>query len=221
MTLFTREREGVSYQWLKDGQPIPGARNASLMAFQPGSYQVRATNGQCERISGPQQLVRCGEEGKLAPPVAVVAPPKAGPVDISPTPPTFVPKMEEDIRYAADGSPKKLKNRKIKPQNDILIRNSKAVIYVWDHASADRDTISLNINGEWVLEEYELVKERIAIEFEFQPGNNYIMLYAHNLGTTPPNTASVMVDDGVRRQTMQLRSTLRNCGSLTVRRAED
>ena len=111
----------------------------------------------------------------------------------------------------------RLKNRRIKEQEEIVITNAAATIYLWDHAAADLDTVSINVNGEWLVREHGLNKRRKAIPYTFRPGDNYIMLYAHNLGTTPPNTASIMVDDGNRTKTLQLRSNLRNCGMLKVR----
>ncbi|MEM7658582.1 MAG: hypothetical protein AAF399_20830, partial [Bacteroidota bacterium] len=217
VNLFVRETDGVSYQWYRNDQALNGATKAQLLVAQPGNYQVMSFSGDCQRLSDPLQVIKCGGNAKPNAPVATIST-VPGPIDISPEPPARKPIIEPNLTYNPDGSPRKLKNRKVKPQNDITIRSTKATVYVWDHAAADRDTISLNINGEWVLEYYELNKRQIAIEFDFEEGDNYITLYAHNLGTTPPNTASIMVDDGIRRQTMQLRSTLRNCGSLRIRK---
>ena len=74
-----------------------------------------------------------------------------------------------------------------------------------------------NLEKEITSRSFKSLKQMKAIDFEFRPGPNFIILYAHNLGYTPPNTASIMVDDGTKKQSLQLRSNLRNCGKLTIR----
>jgi hypothetical protein len=127
------------------------------------------------------------------------------------------PPAPSELRVSADGTPSRLRNRRIKTQVQITVSSPEVSLYVWDHAAQDRDTISINLNGEWILEEYGLQNRKLKLSSQLRRGDNYIMLYAHNLGTTPPNTASITVDDGQRQQTLQLRSTLRNCGMLRVR----
>ncbi len=98
----------------------------------------------------------------------------------------------------------------------MTIQSREATIYLWDHAAVDNDTVSVNVNGQWLVENYKLDKSKYAIKVRFEPGDNYVMLYAINLGTQPPNTASITIDDGIKPQTLQLRSTLRNCGMLRI-----
>lgn len=222
ISLYTRDVDGVSYQWLLDGEEIPGANSPSLDTDQGGTYQVLMYTEDCERISDPLQLTECGEDPELLPDVAVVERPQRGDPkpqkkEIEPEPDVKDPRIEQDITYTSDGTPKRIKRRKVVSQREIRVRSREAVITIWDHAAADHDTISINVNGEWLIQEYELVKKKLVLNYSFKQGDNFIILYAHNLGTTPPNTASIMVDDGIRRQTLELRSTLRNCGTLKVR----
>ncbi|RMG73779.1 MAG: hypothetical protein D6722_03260, partial [Bacteroidetes bacterium] len=222
LRLFTALEKGLSYQWVRNGQDIRGATGVAYLAQQPGTYQLRISTGMCERLSEPQQVNPC--DGPPAPEITTVVPAPL-PRDLSPEPepePEAEPaepvaEVPTDIEYRNDGSPRRLRGRKVKRQSDIRIRRAEATIYVWDHAAEDRDTVSVSINGTYLLQEYGLKNKKMVLSYTFQPGDNYIILFAHNLGGTPPNTASIMVDDGVRRQTLQLRSTLNNCGMLRVR----
>ena len=102
----------------------------------------------------------------------------------------------------------------------MIVHATKVKIYVWDYAAEDRDTISLNINGTWVLQNYGLVKNKKMIEIELKPKerlDNYILLYAHNLGRIPPNTMTISIDDGKKEQLLRLESNLNTCGYLRIK----
>ncbi len=80
----------------------------------------------------------------------------------------------------------------------------------------DGDSISLNINGEWILQEYSVVKTKLKIHVKINPNatNNYLILYAHNLGEISPNTAAVQVLIGDKVYKLTLTSDLQKSGAL-------
>ncbi|MFN8397269.1 MAG: hypothetical protein U0176_21780 [Bacteroidia bacterium] len=49
-----------------------------------------------------------------------------------------------------------------------------------------------------------------------QPGKNYLVMYAHNQGKYPPNTAAIIVDDGTRQNQIELKSNLNTSGALEI-----
>lgn len=210
VVLLVRQEPGLSYQWLRNGKMITGATQPAYRATREGTYQVIATVSGCERISDPVAVTDCGEEPVLQPAV-VINPSPERPSTTEP------PILDTDVNYGFSGIPTRLKGRRVKSQDEVTISSTQATILVWDHGAVDLDTISINLNGEWILENYGLQKSAYQIQVTLQPGDNYLMLYAHNLGTTPPNTASIKVDDGTYRKTLQLRSSLRNCGMLKIR----
>ena len=226
ITLYTPMGAGLKYQWIRNGKDIPGAIHSSLEVNEAGTYQVRAWSDNCSRVSEYQQITACGDDPMAAPPITApslastknntaAVPEPSEPAPLSPTPqPNTTP---TDLETKADGSPKRLKKRRVKSQEEIVIRSPEAKIIIWDHAAEDRDTVSINVNGQWLVEEYGLKKNKREFTYTFKRGDNYIMLFAHNLGATPPNTAAVMVDDGINQKTLILRSNLRNCGMLKVR----
>lgn len=220
MTLLTRLERGMRYQWYFNGNPIKGANTYYYTTKKLGTYQVQAVSEQCDKLSEPKQLIACDVDPMKNPVPKVVRNPEdklpEPNLDDKPTHPG-VSRIEKDFDKGITGKPKRLKGRPIKPQKGIVVRNTRAKIYLWDYGTFDRDTVSVNINGEWLVQNFPLTKDKAEFEFTFEKGNNYIILYALNLGKVPPNTASIMVDDGVKAQSLELRSTLEKSGMLKVK----
>ncbi len=213
VVLLVREEPGLSYQWVKDGREISGATLPAYRATRAGTYQVKAVLGNCVRVSEPQAVSECGQ----APPPLTVASLLPEPVPTTPQPEPARLSVPSEVNYGMNGTPRSLRGRRVKTQDEVTVSSQQATILVWDHGAVDNDTVSVNLNGQWLLQEYGLKKEPYELQVTLQPGDNFLMLFAHNLGTIPPNTASIKIDDGKKPKTLQLRSNLRNCGMLKIR----
>lgn len=130
----------------------------------------------------------------------------------------FVSKKEkeekEDIVLTKNNQVKKLKGRKVnkKGTKTVKVKSPYITIEVYDHKKNDGDIISLNYNGDWILENHQIDKEKHTVDVQIgeeSNGMNYLILYAHNLGSVPPNTAAVIIDDGHKRQRYVLNSDLK------------
>ncbi len=107
------------------------------------------------------------------------------------------------IQWDKNNQIKKIKNRKVEKGKIIQVDSNYLSITVYDHQKDDGDIISLNYNGNWILQKYEIQHEAHQVDVFLDTNEkapNYLILYAHNLGETPPNTVAVVVDDGIRRQ---------------------
>lgn len=199
--LYTLEGNDFSYQWYKENRPIIGKKDQDLFVSKAGFYNVLVSSKECKQFSVIQEVrVGCEQDSSptIEPPITQTEPPS-------------------EVIETRSGKPVKLRNRRVKKQKDITLENVEATIYVWDHAAIDNDTISLNINGQWVLQEFGITRYRHPIKVTFKRGQkNYIILYAHNLGSIPPNTLSISIDDGIKSRSMQLKSNMKNCGYLNV-----
>lgn len=65
------------------------------------------------------------------------------------------------------------------------------VINFFDNAAEDGDLISLNVNGEWALENLFLTNEGVNYAVPVKRGSNWFYIYALNQGSSGPNTVSV------------------------------
>ena len=112
--------------------------------------------------------------------------------------------------------PNEVKERKVNVQQTVTIKNKKVQIQIWDDEMEDGDIVSLNINGNWVLENYTLKKERKTIEVELNLDGNYLVMYAINEGKNPPNTAAISIIDGGVEKRLLLKSTLKASAAINL-----
>jgi hypothetical protein len=98
----------------------------------------------------------------------------------------------------------------------ILAFNPDITISLWDAEAIDGDTVSLILNGEYILRNQALTADKIDVKAKLQQGKNYLVLYAHNQGKYPPNTAAIIVDDGERKNQIELKSNLKSNGAIEI-----
>ena len=113
---------------------------------------------------------------------------------------------KKDKKIAQQDIPNELDGRQVDVQETFIVRSDSITIQLWDDAKIDGDIISVNVNANWELQKYELVRERKVLKVPLRERNNYMIVHAHNLGRVPPNTIAVIIHDGVRRQMVTLRS---------------
>lgn len=100
--------------------------------------------------------------------------------------------------------------------NKVRVKQKTVTIKVWDHGQEDGDIISLNLNGQWVIENYTLTKAKKEFKVTLKDGENHLVLHALNLGKYKPNTASISVYDGDKEQVVVLESNLEASGAVEI-----
>ena len=125
------------------------------------------------------------------------------------TPPT----NKELIIDQPKAKPPELTRREIKDGRTIQLQNTKFTLKFYDHNKIDGDIISVNYNGRWLLKSYTLTEKSKAIELELDPNidENYLLLYADDLGRNPPCTAAISIDDNSEIEEVILNSDLNQC----------
>ncbi len=119
-----------------------------------------------------------------------------------------------ELKWNKENKLKKIKNRKVDEGETVYVSSEKLNITVYDHKKDDGDIISLNYNGNWLLEKYKIQNEEHKIDVVLhndKKNPDYILLYAHNLGKIPPNTVAIIIDDGVVKQRVVLNSDMNVC----------
>ena len=69
-------------------------------------------------------------------------------------------------------------------------------IELWDDNREDGDSISLMLNGEWLVHNVLLKNKKHIIETSLKKGENMLVIYAESLGDIPPNTAAINIKYG-------------------------
>lgn len=89
--------------------------------------------------------------------------------------------------------PTKLKDREIQiSTRTIKVDSLKFEVALYDHMIEDGDVISLNFNGDWIVEKMPLTSAKKKLKLMLnEEGKNYFILHADNVGRRPPNTMAV------------------------------
>ncbi len=125
-------------------------------------------------------------------------------------------KKDDEIIFAENNIPLAIKDRGVELQTTVTVHEPEFDIQIWDKSVEDGDSISLNLNGEWILRDHRVAKSRYTVHVKINPQftNNYLILYAHNLGEISPNTAAVAVLIGGEEYRLSLSSDLKKSGAL-------
>lgn len=98
----------------------------------------------------------------------------------------------------------------------ITVYRKNIELELWDHNEEDGDTISIKLNDKWVLQEFPLKKEKYKFTIVLENKNNVLLMFAENLGSIPPNTASISVFDGIQKQYAKVNSDFTKSESLRI-----
>lgn len=145
-------------------------------------------------------------------PVAVVSETNLPPRGETPSPRPEPQVIEEQ----SPAAPLTLENRPVTTTRTITVRSRNITLYLWDHNKKDGDIISINLNNQWVVNRFRLKKKKKPFDIYLGQNSNSLILHAHNLGRIPPNTASMIVYDGYRRQKVTLRSDLQTSEAVRI-----
>lgn len=100
--------------------------------------------------------------------------------------------------------------------HSIKVASRKITIKVWDHNVVDGDIISLKWGDKWILSEFPIVTQPREIELTVHGFSEKLVLYAHNVGQVPPNTATVSVSDGTQYHKFELNADLETSEALVI-----
>jgi uncharacterized ubiquitin-like protein YukD len=111
----------------------------------------------------------------------------------------------------------KINDREIVTTHKIKVHSPNLTIKIYDHQIVDGDIVSLYLNDKWIVENYTLKKEYLELKITVDEGDNSLILYAINLGRYKPNTAAIIINDGVKDHTVILESDLEESGTLEIK----
>ena len=87
-----------------------------------------------------------------------------------------------------------------------MVKTHKIKVKIWDSQIADGDVVSIFIGDKKVLDHYLLTTEPKEFIFDL-PDNekeHYLTVFADDFGKSEPNTAAVIINDGVNEQRIDL-----------------
>ena len=93
-------------------------------------------------------------------------------------------------------------------EKPIVVTQKVIRIAIYDGQKEDGDSISINLNGKWILQDYEMKIAKKEVQLPLQMGDNFITVFAKNLGRLPPNTVMIDVMDGTEVSTVTLSANM-------------
>ena len=115
------------------------------------------------------------------------------------------------IPAAYDGRP-------VKVLGDIHISAKEVTFYVWDSGQIDGDIITLVFNDKVIIPKSTLrgPSDKMSASVTMTKGYNYVLLFAHNEGSIPPNTAALSFNDGTGEKNLVLSADLQTNGAYNI-----
>ncbi|MBK6523180.1 MAG: carbohydrate binding domain-containing protein [Sphingobacteriaceae bacterium] len=111
---------------------------------------------------------------------------------------------------------RKCNGRKYKVQQTVNVESNIVKVQVYDKNRVDGDIISIYLNGEVLIENLEVTKEKKEIILNLKTGSNTLVMYALNAGRIPPNTAAIAVNNKGKYKISTLVSDFKTSGALEL-----
>ncbi len=132
---------------------------------------------------------------------------------------TKVPiEKETSITPVAPKSPElKLEKRAANLIENIIVENESVSISIYDNGIVDGDSVTLIYNNE-IIAGHQLLSNKpitFTIKIDRKRSKNELLMYAENLGSIPPNTALLIINDGGRKHSINLSSSKSSNGIIS------
>jgi hypothetical protein len=107
--------------------------------------------------------------------------------------------------------------REVDVERVLEVKSKTVRIRVWDNGTVDGDVLSLFLNGEQIVKNYRVTREKYETIVKLDKPTNFIILHALNVGSISPNTVAVSVDDGYEEQVVIISSNLDKSGAIMIK----
>jgi len=110
------------------------------------------------------------------------------------------------------------KEREKEVADEITVAADSLVIDFYDNGEVDGDSISIFYNDKLLASSQRLSASSIRLHVQLDSTKEYneLTMFADNLGSIPPNTALMLVFDGVKRYEVRMSSTLNKNATLRI-----
>jgi PKD repeat protein len=135
---------------------------------------------------------------------------------------TDVPSHTEPVLVSPKQPGIQLEKRDKDIMQIIPVENDSVSISLYDNGIVDGDSITLIYNSEVILTHQLLSSKplKLSLYIDPQKTSNELVMYAENLGSIPPNTALMIIDDANNRYQVNVSSSRSSNGavSFTIKR---
>jgi N-acetylmuramoyl-L-alanine amidase len=126
-----------------------------------------------------------------------------------------VPSNETVVPKDDTPTPVAISSRPVKEIKAIQVKNNTVKIDILDDAEIDNDIVTVYFNKALVVDKKALTAKAFSFTVNLVEGKtNELVLYADNLGAIAPNTALMIINDGVTKYEVKLSSDFKNNASV-------
>ncbi len=111
--------------------------------------------------------------------------------------------------------------RKMEIIRSIDFTSDSLVIILYDNGIVDGDTVSVVLNGQVIIPRQGLSEKayRKVVTISPEMGDSLqLVMYAENLGSIPPNTGLLILEDGSNRQEIRFEGDMKKSSAVVLRR---
>ena len=104
---------------------------------------------------------------------------------------------------------------------NVFFKSDSLVLKIYDHGVIDGDTVSVVLNGKVIVARQRLAGKPIISVIHMTPdlGDSLlIVMYAESLGSIPPNTGLLTVQDGDNRYEIRFEGTKQKSSAIRLTR---
>ncbi len=114
-------------------------------------------------------------------------------------------------------------DRKLEMVETVFFKSDSLQLTLYDNGEVDGDTVSVLINGKVVMPKQGLSTKAIRKTIYLPPGTDSLQLimYAENLGSIPPNTGLLVVQDGDAVYEIRFSADMGKNSSIVFRRRKE
>jgi len=117
--------------------------------------------------------------------------------------------------------PEILEDRKVvlaEKAQEIMVDDFETEIEIFDYLHQDGDIISLNFNGDWIINELSMESKPKKFILNLNTtGENYLILHAVNEGSIPPNTIGINYTHKGRKKRHIMQSSLKTSQMVKIK----
>ncbi len=184
--------------WLAPLRVMAGEKYIVLVSnvSEPGPGFDITFAGTCKLPCDEEQnkIAQAPPKKKPVPPVTTATKPRDKPV-VTPPPVTQTPTQ-----------PTVIEGREVEVHETVLVKNREIRVKIWDSQLEDGDIVSIFVDEKRVVDHITLTKKPREYKITLPPGKKeyYLTVFADSFGQSEPNTARVVINDGVQEQTIDL-----------------
>ena len=134
----------------------------------------------------------------------------------------FLQKIELPVKASSGNQIKTVRDsavlgRKLDIQHIIEVSRPDIRIKIWDNGVQDGDVVTVLLDDRSIVQKLRVSKRPYAFPVKLVNPIHVLVLHAETLGSLPPNTVAVSVDDGVKEHVIVVRADIRESGGILIR----